>query len=119
MEVLFGLLFLPPSSPLEMDTVSLAATALERCQSGAAPDVDVPFSQAGNVNGVSYPAGPDPDNGIFPGDAVSVTIDENSIVYVDYWLEHYNVDGKWEPATPGFPFPGWNNKPGGWIGGYD
>jgi len=115
-------LFLVPSSPV------LAATALDRCQSGAAPDIDVPFTQAGNVNGVNFPAGPNPDNGIFPGDAVSITINEDSVVYVDYWLQHYNVDGKWEPATSGYPFPGWNkygdffrwnNKPGGWIGSYN
>jgi hypothetical protein len=114
--------FFVTSSPV------LAATPLERCQSGAAPDVDIPFTQAGNVNGVSFPAGSNPDNGIFPGDAVSVTINESSVVYVAYWGQNSNVDGKWEAATSGYPFPGfnqygdffrWNNKPGGWIDGFN
>jgi hypothetical protein len=119
--LLFSILsvFLVPSSPV------FAATAFDRCGSGAKPDIDVPFTQYGNVGSVNYPAGPNPDNGIFPGDAVRIAINWNSVVYVDYWGHYYNVDGKGEAATSGFPFPGWskygdffrwNNKPGGWIG---
>jgi len=98
-------------------------TGMQKCKAGLPPDEIVPFNQTGGGH-VSYPAGPNPPNGIFPGNALHVVVDWNSLVDISFWGEWYNINGKAEAATSGYPFPGWpkyadlfrmNNNPGGWV----
>jgi hypothetical protein len=96
---------------------------MQKCQAGAAPDTSIRFTQTGGGH-VEYPDGPAPPNAIFPGDAIHVVIDWNSSVHIASGGEQYDVNGKSEIASSGYPFPGWpeyadlfrlNNNPSGWV----
>ena len=98
-------------------------TASERCQRGGTPDLVETVTHRGGEEGVNFPQGPDPDNVIFPGDVVRVTI-SGSVRY-NLWGSTVGPDGHSIAASAGWPFPGlnelssvarWNNKPGGWVG---
>ncbi|MBH0780892.1 hypothetical protein [Nocardia bovistercoris] len=99
-------------------------TGVQKCQGGAAPDEEIFIVQTAGGN-ANFPAGPDPYNGISPGNALHVKVEWDALVNVQGWItEQYNIDGKTEQATSGYPFPGWpkyanlfrmNNNPGGWV----
>ncbi|WP_190092276.1 hypothetical protein [Streptomyces melanogenes] len=99
-------------------------TGIQKCLNGRQPDVSVPFTQLGGGND-GFPGGPNPPNGIFPGNALHVVVNESAKVSISNWnTEFYGIDGKNEAATSGYPFPGWkkyanffrmNNNPGGWV----
>ncbi|GAA4426106.1 hypothetical protein ACFQV2_20655 [Actinokineospora soli] len=99
-------------------------TPMERCQLGYSPNINYQMTQYGNATGINYPAGPNPPNGIYPGDVIKVVIDPAATVAIDYWGTRFGVDGHNSPAPSSFPFPGWprfsalyrfNNNPGGWV----
>ncbi len=93
-------------------------TVLERCQSGAAPDIVESVFPAGTKTQVTFPSGiADPDNGIYPGDVVRVTV-TGKLCY-----EAVNIvgpDGVGTPDVNGIrPYSStatFNNNPGGWVG---
>ncbi|MGW4898038.1 hypothetical protein ACWEQL_38180 [Kitasatospora sp. NPDC004240] len=99
-------------------------TGMQKCLSGAQPNVSIPFTQTGGGND-GFPGGPNPPNGIFPGNALHVVVNESAQVSISHWnTEWYGIDGKNEYAPSSFPFPGWksyvdvfrmNNNPGGWV----
>jgi hypothetical protein len=99
-------------------------SAVDRCRSGAAPDVSQTVTHPGWQVGSSFPDGSNPPNAIRPGDAVRVTV-IGAITY-DLWRRPVGPAGDGIPAGPDWPFPGmsqyalianWNNNPGGWVGG--
>ncbi|MFD6394044.1 hypothetical protein [Nocardia sp. NPDC060259] len=99
-------------------------TGMQKCLSGAGPDEQFTITQTGGGH-ANFPPGPDPHNGISPGNALHVKVEWTSLVNVQGWItENYNMDGKAEQAPEGYPFPGWpkyanvfrlNNNPGGWV----
>jgi hypothetical protein len=98
-------------------------TGMQRCMAGLQPDQNWMFAQQGGGH-VTFPAGTNPPNGIFPGEALHAVIDWTSWVDISYLGGVYNVNGDAAKATSGFPFPGWpkyadvfrmNNNPGGWV----
>jgi hypothetical protein len=100
-----------------------APTAMDKCLAGATPEYHEFISHPGNAGGASFPDGVNPDNAIFPGDVVRVTI-WDSITY-NTWGDRAWPDGNGVPAPAGFPYPGlngfssvamWNNNPLGWVG---
>src|SRR5262249_40453372 len=104
-------------------------TGMQKCQAHQPPSESWQFTQAGNVVGISFPGGPNPPNGIFPGNALHVIVNDSAttttmVNIATWWPEWYGIAGNSEPATSGYPFPGWpkyadyfrmNNNPGGWV----
>lgn len=98
-------------------------TAMQKCQQGSVPEFSQTVTHAGSQVGASFPDGHNPDNAIFPGDVVRVTI-TGSVRY-DLWGNTVGPDGNGQAAPNDWPFPGmkqlssiarWNNNPGGWVG---
>jgi hypothetical protein len=91
--------------------------ALQRCQNGAAPDITQTVYEPG-TGSASYPSTPsNPDNAVFPGDVVRVTITGTV---------RYDATHTTGPAGVGTPdgrgirpyasVLNWNNNPAGWVG---
>jgi hypothetical protein len=100
------------------DAHAAVPTALERCQSGAAPDIVESVFHAGTKTQVTFPsATPDPDNGIYPGDVVKVTV-TGKLRYDTVNIAGPNGVGA--PDVNGIrPYSStatFNNNPGGWVG---
>jgi Metallo-peptidase family M12B Reprolysin-like len=105
--------FLVPST-----AQAATATALQKCQAGAAPDVTETVFHPGTQTQVTFPkAVPDPDNGIYPGDVVRISVTGTL---------RYDVTRTTGPAGTGTPDANgirpfastttWNNNSGGWVG---
>jgi hypothetical protein len=103
-------------------------TGMQKCQAHQAPTKSVPMSQGGNIPATNYPDGSNPPNGFNPGDALHLVVyntwTKDTMVGISWWGEWYTIDGKFEDATSGYPFPGFakyadyfrmNNNPGGWV----
>lgn len=108
----------------QLDGNRSVADAVQRCGVDAAPDVDAPLFHDGKAPGPSYPAGENPANGIFPGDAFRLDIDDAQSVTVRPGGPSLLVDGQPEPAPDGYPYPAMprygvvfrlNNLPQGWV----
>lgn len=100
-------------------------TGMQKCLAKATPDETIVMSQT-NGGETGFPAGPNPPNGIFPGNALHVEVEWDSKVGIATWFngEEYDINGKAEQASSGYPFPGWpkyanlfrlNNNPDGWV----
>ncbi len=93
-------------------------TALQRCQSGAAPDVTQSVYEAGTQVQATYPNdNVNPDNALYPGDVVKVTVTGT----VRYDATHSTTaTGVGTPDAHGLrPYSStatFNNNPGGWVG---
>lgn len=94
------------------------APALQRCQSGAAPDVTQSVYEAGTQIQASYPnENSNPDNALYPGDVVRVTVTGSVRYDATHWTDPNGVG----PADasglrPYSSTATFNNNPGGWVG---
>ncbi len=94
------------------------STALQRCQSGAAPDVTQSVYEAGTQVQATYPNdNVDPDNALYPGDVVQVTVTGTVRYDATHWT---SASGVGTPDSRGLhPYSStatFNNNPGGWVG---
>jgi hypothetical protein len=93
-------------------------TALQRCQSGAAPDTSQTVYHPGTQVQVTYPTGgANPDNAIYPGDVVKVVVLGSLRYDATHWT---GPAGTGTPDANGItPYSStatFNNNPGGWVG---
>jgi hypothetical protein len=95
-----------------------AASALQRCQSGAAPDVTQSVYEAGTQVQATYPNDNiDPDNALYPGDVVRVTVTGSVRYDATHWTDANGVGSA--DASGLRPYSStatFNNNPGGWVG---
>src|SRR3954466_12896372 len=113
----------PAEESTTIGSSAAGLTAADRCQFGYAADYSETVNHPGGQVGTSFPSDSDPQNFIFPGDVVRVTV-TGSVRY-DLWGSSAGPGGNGLVANNSFPFPGlgqiasvarWNNNPGGWVG---
>jgi hypothetical protein len=105
-----GVLTLPP-----VPAYAGTPTAMQRCRAGSAPDSVQVVREAGSATQVDYPRGANPDNAIYPGDVVQVTVTGRVRYDARHWTGPAGV-GTRAGIRPYASIANFNNNPDGWVG---